>query len=79
MPEKEKLELGRGPMDGGREGTAQCVLKGRHAVLVPAFGTSEKAHIPGGPVTSTPHSHCRSPGSIPDQGTRFHMLQLKIA
>ena len=28
MPEK-KLELGRGTMDGGREGTAQCVLKGR--------------------------------------------------
>ena len=45
MPEK-KLELGRGTMDGGREGTAQCVLKGRHAVLVPAFGTSEKQKSP---------------------------------
>ena len=28
-------------------------------------------------MIKTPHSHCRVLGSIPDQGTRSYMLQLK--
>ena len=35
-------------------------------------------NFPGGPVAKASSSQCRGPGSIPDQGTRFHMLQLKI-
>ena len=31
--------------------------------------------FPGVPVAKTPHSHCRSLGLIPGQGTRFHILQ----
>ena len=31
-----------------------------------------------GPVVKTPWSQCRGPGSIPGQGTRSHMSQLKI-
>ena len=34
--------------------------------------------FPGGPVAKTPSSHAGSPGSIPGQGARSHMLQLKI-
>lgn len=30
------------------------------------------------PVAETPISQCRGPGSIPSQGTRFHMPQLQI-
>ena len=33
--------------------------------------------FPGGPVAKIPSSHCRSLGSVPGQGTRSHMLQLK--
>ena len=33
--------------------------------------------FPGGPVAKTLCSQCRGPGSIPGQGTRAHMLQLK--
>ena len=29
----------------------------------------------GGPVSKTPHSHCRKLGSIPGRGTRSHVLQ----
>ena len=32
--------------------------------------------FPGGPVAKTPRSQC--PGSIPGQGTRFHMMQLGV-
>ena len=35
--------------------------------------------IPGGPVTKTPYSQCRGPGSIPGQGVRSHMLQLRVS
>ena len=28
-------------------------------------------------MAKTPHSQCRDPGSIPGQGTRSHMPQLK--
>ena len=34
--------------------------------------------FPAGPVAKTLSFHCRGPGSIPGQGTRSHMLQLKI-
>ena len=34
--------------------------------------------FPDGPVAKTPCSQCRGPGLIPGQGTRSHMLQLKI-
>ena len=30
-----------------------------------------------GGVAKTPSSQCRGPASIPGQGTRFHMLQLR--
>ena len=33
--------------------------------------------FPGGPMLKTPHSQCRGSGSIPDQGTRSHMPQLR--
>ena len=33
--------------------------------------------FPGGPVAKTPCSQCRGRGSIPGQGIRFLMLQLK--
>ena len=31
-----------------------------------------------GPLAKTPHSNARSLGSIPGQGTRSHMLQLRV-
>ena len=34
--------------------------------------------FPGGLVAKTPSSHAGGPGSIPGQGARSHMLQLKI-
>ena len=34
--------------------------------------------FPGGPVSKTLRSQCRDPCSIPSQGTRSHMPQLKI-
>ena len=40
-----------------------------------------KAHrwdFPSGPMAKTLHSQCSRLGSIPGQGTRSHMLQLKI-
>ena len=33
---------------------------------------------PGGPVAKTPCFQCRGWGSIPGQGTRSHVTQLKI-
>ena len=33
--------------------------------------------FPGDPVAKTPRSQCRGLGSIPGQGTRSHMPQLK--
>ena len=33
--------------------------------------------FPGGPVAKTLSSQCRGPGSIPGQGARSHMLQLR--
>ena len=33
--------------------------------------------VPGGPVVKTLHSQGRGPGSIPGQGTRSHMPQLR--
>ena len=33
--------------------------------------------FPGGPVAKIPHSQSRDPGSIPGQGNRSHMPQLK--
>ena len=34
--------------------------------------------FPGGPVAKTPNSNCRVPGLIFGQGTRSHMLQLRL-
>ena len=34
--------------------------------------------FPDGPVAKTPHSQCRGPGSIPGQGARSHMLQVRV-
>ena len=34
--------------------------------------------FPGGPVAKTLHSQCRGLGSVPGQGTRSHMPQLRI-
>ena len=34
--------------------------------------------FPDAPVAKTPHSHCRSLGLIPGQGTRFHILQPRV-
>ena len=34
--------------------------------------------FPGGPVAKTSHSLAGGPGSIPGQGARSHILQLKI-
>ena len=34
--------------------------------------------FPGGPVVKTLWSQCRGPGSIAGQGTRSHMLQLRV-
>ena len=34
--------------------------------------------FPDGPVAKTPCSQCRGPGSIPGQGTRSHMPQLRV-
>ena len=34
--------------------------------------------FPGGPVAETPHSQCRGLSSIPSQGTRSHMPQLRV-
>ena len=35
-------------------------------------------YFPGGPVAKTLHSQCRGLGSVPGQGTRSHVLQLRI-
>ena len=37
----------------------------------------EQGLVKSGPVAETLCSQCRSPGSIPGQGTRYHMLQLR--
>ena len=34
--------------------------------------------FPGGPVAKPPHSNAGGPGSTPGQGTRSHMLQLRV-
>ena len=34
--------------------------------------------FPGGPVAKTLGSQCRGLGSIPGQGTRSHILQLRV-
>ena len=40
---------------------------------------NEDRDFPGGPVAETPHSQCTGPpGWIPGQGTRSHMLQLRV-
>ena len=36
-----------------------------------------KGDFPRGPMAKTSHSQCRGPGSIPGQGTRAHMPQLR--
>ena len=38
---------------------------------------SVSGDFPGGPVAKTPRSHAGGPGSIPGQGTRSLMPQLK--
>ena len=38
---------------------------------------SVEGDFPGGPVAKALGSQCRGPGSIPDQGMSFHMLQLR--
>ena len=35
-------------------------------------------YFSGGPVAKTAHSHCRGPVSIPGQGARAHVLQLRV-
>ena len=42
------------------------------------FKKSMDRDFPGGPVAKTPHYQRRGPGLIPGQGTRSHMLQLKV-
>ena len=34
--------------------------------------------FPSGPVAKTPRTKCKRAGFTPSQGTRLHMLQLKI-
>ena len=34
--------------------------------------------FPGGPVANTPHSHAEGQGLIPSQGSRPHVLQLRV-
>ena len=34
--------------------------------------------FPGGPIAKTLSSQCRGSGSIPGQGTRLHMPQLRV-
>ena len=48
-----------------------------HAFPFPPIYNLWPCDFPGGPVAKTLHSQCRGPGSIPDQGTRSHMLQLR--
>ena len=38
----------------------------------------ERTDLLGGPVVNTPHSQCKALHSIPCQGTRSHMLQLRV-
>ena len=40
-------------------------------------GSGERSTT-GGPVVKTLHSQCRGLGLIPSQGTRSHMLQLRV-
>ena len=42
------------------------------------FSSSVGWDSPGGPVAKILCSQCRGPGSIPGQGTRSHVPQLKI-
>ena len=38
----------------------------------------ERGDLPGGPVAKTTCPQWRGLGSVPTQGTRFHMLQLGV-
>ena len=40
--------------------------------------TRIRAEFPCGQVAKTPHSQCKGLGLIPGQGTRSHMLQLRL-
>ena len=43
-----------------------------------SIDTGHSWEFPGGPVAKTPCCQCRGLGSIPGQGTRSHMLQLRV-
>ena len=51
----------------GPEGQDECICQKSLA----------EGDFSGGPVAKTPRSQCRGLHSIPDQGTRSHMLQLE--
>ena len=54
-----------------------------HSLLLCFFKYLFKGYLirdfPGGPLAKTPYSQCRGLGSIPAQGTRPHMPQLRVA
>ena len=47
-------------------------------VVITAISKIVLKGLPGGPVAKTRCSQCRRPGSILEQGTRSHMLQLRV-
>ena len=42
-----------------------------------SLNNGQRRDFSGSPVARTPHSQFRGPGSIPGQGTRSHMPQLR--
>ena len=53
-------------------GPRLCLLEGVRVRVKGNLGD-----FPGGPVAGTLRSQCKGPGSIPGQGARAHMLQLR--
>ena len=43
------------------------------------INNNNNQRIPCGPVAKTPCFQCTELGSIPGEGTRFHMLQLRLS
>ena len=58
-----------------RANRAELVLPGRHTVY---DSGRESGDFPGGAVAETLHLQCGGLGSVPGQGTRAHMPQLRV-
>ena len=72
-------EFEHAPGDGEGQGNLACCSPwGRKSqTRLSDWTPPPRGDFPGGPVAKIPRSRCRGLGSVPGQGTRSHMLQLK--